>query len=139
MSNFVRWKAEKEVALTNALTRLGAARRERLTTEDMKVYTDGLRAWPIEAVTAVCEDFARKPVEDFAPRFPTLGSLVQGVKDRLDRERQRKEMSTLRLTEAPVDPQRFADFKRKVFDELARRRSMPAVPAGSWREPGEEG
>jgi hypothetical protein len=124
MSNVLRWKAEKEAALTTALARLGAARRERLTAEDLKVYADGLRGYPLEAITAVCDDFARKPVEDYGPRFPTLGSLVAGVKDYLKRDQIRREQSTLKLPEArPVDPPKLEDFKARV-EAYAQTRKM---------------
>jgi hypothetical protein len=132
MSHVVRSKAEKEVALTNALVRLGSARRERLTTEDMKVYADGLRPWPLEAVVAVCEDFARAPVEEFGPRFPTLGSVLQGVKDHLKREQIRKEQATVRLPEGRmVNPPKVAELRQR-FEQLVRAKSMPALE----REPG---
>lgn len=130
-----RWKAEHETAITKALGRLGAARRERLTADDYDVYTDGLRGYPVAAVVAVCEAFARKPVEEFGPRFPTLGAIVEGVRDQLRREQAQREMNTRRLPEGRmVDPPKVAELKARV-NELIKAKTMPGC---GDRQPGSD-
>jgi len=120
-----RSKAEHETAIQNALTRLGIARRERLKDEDYDVYADGLRTFPAAAVVAVCEEFARREPEEFGPRFPTLGSLREGVQGWIKREQLRREMNQRRLPEGrPVDPPKLEDFKRRVAAHVATRK-MP--------------
>lgn len=115
MSNVLRWKAEKEAALTTALMRLGSARRERLNAEDLKVYADGLRPFPLEAVVAVCRALEQQTPAEFGPRYPTLGDVVQDVRDYLKREQIRREQLTPKLTEGrPVDPPTVKAFKARV-------------------------
>lgn len=119
-----RSKASHDAAIATSLSRLGAARRERLSEEDYEVYVDGLRAWPLQAIQTVCADFARKPQEEFGPRFPTLGSLVEGIRDHLKREQQRREISTRRLPEGrPIDAPKVEELRRQ-FDELVAAKRM---------------
>lgn len=125
MADIARFKAESTVAITNALARLGAARRERLTAEDLKVYVDGLRTFPVAAVVAVCGDLERKVPEEFGPRYPALGTIVAGVRDHLHREQLRREQQTRNLLPEGrmIDPPKVAELRRR-FQELVNAKRM---------------
>lgn len=122
-----RSKAEREATIQDALAKLGAARRERLTPEDFDVYADGLRPFPIEAVVAVCRHLAETQPEEFGPRFPTLGAIRQGISDHLRQEQLRREMNQRNrlLPEGdPLTPEKKAEIMAKFRRVLSERR-MP--------------
>jgi hypothetical protein len=109
-----RAKAEAEVTIHNALTRLGAARRERLSDEDYDVYADGLKQFPAAMVAEVCEQMARKEPEEFGPRYPTLGAIRQACSETLRRRQIQREQNTKRLTMGdPVSPEKHAEIMAK--------------------------
>lgn len=117
-------KVDRERAVANALARLGAARRERLTPEDLTVYADGLRPYALEAVVTVCRTLEQQTPAEYGPRYPALGDIVQGVKDYLKREQVRREQNTLKLPEGrPVDPPTVDEFRRRV-EAFARGRGF---------------
>lgn len=132
----VKSRAESAAIIHKALRDLGVARRERLSEEDYDVYQEGLRQFQADVVAEVCKDFARKPQEDFGPRFPTLGSIRQGCSDVLKRREIRIDQATLKLPEGrPVDPPTIQQFKARV-QALIDSKTMPKVNVE--REPGSD-
>lgn len=120
----MRSKAELETRLTNALMRLGAARREKLSTADFAVFADGLRDYPIAVVERVCEDVGRRAPDEFQPRFPPLHVLREScaLAVRVSRE---KQLNPPRLEEqfpAP-SPERSQEFLAKIR-AIAQRKVM---------------
>jgi hypothetical protein len=92
--SLARSKASHDAAIATSLSKLGAARRERLSEEDYEVYVEGLREFALEAVQTVCAALAQTTPEDFGPRFPTLGAIRAAIVDHLRRQREAREANT---------------------------------------------
>jgi len=115
--------AREKVEKTEALARLGIARRERLDKADYDVYVTGLEAFTAGTVRRACERLQQLPEPEFGPRFPTLATVL-GLCRAIAEERK-----ALTLTAAPQErasPERLAKFLEDVRAEI-RRHEMPAL------------
>jgi hypothetical protein len=115
-------RAEVEARLTDALVRLGSARREKLSKEDFDVYADGLRAFPIDVVQRVCLELGHQAPAEFQPRFPPLYVIREACIKAVEAARTRRLMLSAPRQE-PADPERLEQLKRDIAAEL-RRKSM---------------
>jgi hypothetical protein len=105
-----RQKVEK----TEALARLGVARRERLDKADYDVYLSGLEAFSSAIVRRACEQFQRLPEPEFGPRFPTLATVIGMCRAIADEQRIRKELTLPPHPEERASPERLARFLEDV-------------------------
>jgi hypothetical protein len=113
-------RAEVEARLTDALVRLGSARREKLSKEDFDVYADGLRAFPIDVVQRVCLELSHQAPAEFQPRFPPLYVLRERCIKAVEFGRARRLMLSAPKGE-PADPERLEQLKRDIAAEIARK------------------
>jgi hypothetical protein len=114
--------ARDKVAKTEALARLGVARRERLDKADYDVYVSGLEGIPAAVVRGACERLARLPEPEFGPRFPTLATLLGVCRAMVDEQRVRRALAA--PAAEPAAPERLAKFLEDIRAEI-RRRDMP--------------
>jgi len=115
--------ARERVAKTEALARLGIARRERLDKADYDVYVSGLEAFTAATVRRACERLQQLPEPEFGPRFPTL-AMILGVCRAIADER--KVLTLQAPPEERASPERLAKFLEDVRAEI-RRHEMPAL------------
>jgi hypothetical protein len=117
--------AREKVEKTEALARLGIAKRERLDKADYDVYVTGLEAFSAATVRRACEKLQQLPEPEFGPRFPTLAMILGACRAIAD------ERKALTLTAAPQErasPERLAKFLEDVRAEI-RRHEMPSITA----------
>lgn len=116
----LRSKAEQIVRITDALTKLGAARREKLAAADFAVYEDGLIEFPIEVVVTVCAELGRTAPADFQPKFPPLHAIREACFSVVERQQQRRKQLTAAKPE-PADPARLQQLLEDCKAEVARK------------------
>jgi len=120
-------RAETEARLTDALVRLGSARREKLSKEDFDVYADGLREFPTDVVRLACDELGRTAPEEFQPRFPPLHVIRERCLKAVEANRAKQQLLRAPSREElyPLLPQEKIDeFKRKIQDAIGRK-AMP--------------
>jgi hypothetical protein len=119
-------KLTQEGRITVALTRLGAARRERLDTADFDAFVAGLIEFPVDDVERVCAELGRIAPEEFQPRFPPLHILREQC-FRLAEHRRAKKLAlkpaNLDQLYPPMSPERMAELRREI-EAGVRRHSM---------------
>jgi hypothetical protein len=116
-----REKLEK----TEALARLGIAKRERLDKADYDVYVSGLEAFSAATVRRACERLQQLPEPEFGPRFPTL-AMILGLCRAIADERKARELPA--APQERASPERLAQFLEDVRAEI-RQHEMPSVTA----------
>jgi hypothetical protein len=124
-------KLTQEGRITVALTRLGAARRERLDSEDYAAFVGGLLEFPVDDVERVCEELGRIAPEEYQPRFPPLHVIREQCYRILEQRRaKRLALKPANLDELypPIAPERMAELRRN-FEAQLRRHSMSVVKA----------
>lgn len=123
-----RSKAESEAIRHNALARLAAARREKLTAADFDVYCDGLGKYDAELVRRVCAVLETEVPGEYQPRFPDLPFLVARCEAAAKFIREQTRPKPLQLTDGdkPLDPARLARFREDVQRSIEERHSIAA-------------
>ena len=116
--------AREKVVKTEALARLGVARRERLDKADYDVYVNGLEAVPSPIVRRACEQLQQMPEPEFGPRFPTLATVLGMCHAIAEDQRIRKALTLPAHPEERASPERLAQFLEDVRAEI-RRHGMP--------------
>ena len=76
------------ILVTTALLSLAEARQATISDSTLKLYSKSLVLWPTEDVFGVCADIAGKPRREGDTSFPTLGDILERL-----RERKRKRIS----------------------------------------------
>lgn len=115
-------QADVEAKLTDALLRLGAARREKLSKADFEVFADGLREFPVDVVREVCIELGKVAPIEFQPRFPPLYIIREQCLKVIDARRTRR-----RILDAPkpdpIAPEKWEEIQKR-FAEAVGRKSM---------------
>lgn len=113
-------QADVEAKLTDALLRLGVARREKLSKADFEVFADGLREFPIDVVRHVCDELGRIAPLEFQPRFPPLYILREECLKRIDATRARRQLLNAPKPE-PIPDEKWQEISRQFAEAVGRK------------------
>lgn len=117
-------RQERQSQTVDLLTALGMARRQALEGVELMMYSKALEEFPDEAITLVLRRLAVKGRDEFEPRIPELGHLIEMVRTearRMDRPRDCEVCDNSRLVVVEEGEERVAK-RCQCFIEWKERR-----------------